>query len=301
MLALLITTLGLLLQPAPEAAPKPAGATAPVMKILSSGNGDRRVLRLALAAGAQHRSEIDIQTSSGPAGIEAARTEMPTTRLTYETTVERLETDGDALLSIRVVDARLEGKGNVEADVLERLKAGAAELVGLTGSTIIAPTGGARGTTVTPASGKQAEARMVESIRAAIDASGLILPDAPVGIGATWSVSESSQRAGAIVTQTSDYKLESLSKDGFTIAVTTRLSAPPQEFSAASGLSGKLESLSGSGRARATWRFDTPTATSATASSTVTTTGEVRIEGRLTPFADEWRQTTEITTSPVRK
>lgn len=102
-------------------------------------------------------------------------------------------------------------------------------------------------------------AGMVAAVASSLRGVMTVLPPEAIGTGATWtSVEQQPDEQGILVTQTITHTLESVTDEGFVIAMVMKQEAPAQNLPAPPTMPGaalRLESLHGAGTAKVTGTF----------------------------------------------
>lgn len=265
-----------------------AQSDAPKVRVLKPGTGSREPLRLTFVAGqtsaVQLTTELKLEQELDG---ESRDTKIPAIVIGLSTTVSELTPEGGAVVDFRYDDARVEDDGSLSGSQLEDVRDAIEELVGVTGSVSISPTGAVSGGNfeVPPDVSGQTRA-LLQQFEDQLSQLAVPFPEEPVGKAARWQVSQSVELSGVRINQTATYTLQSRSGDGVQLAVKIKQRAPRQDINSATLLSHK-----GTGSGRTDLRFDQPLPTSShlrlasrqrleASGQTLnqTTTAEVRLE-----------------------
>lgn len=222
--------------------------------VRDAGAEPREVLRYVIEAGQTETITIDtaMNMEMSMAGQGMPAMDLPTSRMTMESVVEDAAGGGYTILST-ITDARVVGDvANMMPMIVEAMRA---SLGGLAGTTFtismtdrgeMSPVGEAQ----IPAGASPEARQAAESGMAALQGTGLVLPEEAVGVGAVW-VTRVAQAINGIEQQIeTTYTLKARAGDALTIGIVQSIGAEPGPLELAEvppGMSAELVELVGAG------------------------------------------------------
>jgi hypothetical protein len=232
----------------------------PVVELLNPGTGNREQLRFKPSVNSRQQMvmTLDQQGEVTVGGNSLPNVAVPATQLTIETTITKVEPNGDIHYQFRYVDIQLLPKASsLPTSAIAEIQAQLAKLKGIQGTAVMDAQGRTKSSnlmfadTVDAATQKQFK-QLFESAQQAT----VPLPDAPVGVGAQWKATNSLTVTGIQVKQTITYELVDLKPGQAAIAFRLEQQAPPQAVptltGAAPGITAMLQSYDAQGQGNTT-------------------------------------------------
>lgn len=219
------TTEGTTTTEAPVAAP----VDGPIVELVDAGAEPRTELRLAIADGTMETMVTDM-TQSISQEVDGTPLSAVTTSVVTETAIAVATVDGGFQLSSEVTG--MEAGPEADPAVVAAMEDAAAQMIGL----ITVATLDERGIVLdqqTSDSGNPTVDQMVDSV-AGISAP---FPAEPVGVGATWTVTQVLDLAGVLTTQTATYTVVELDGSTLVLDATVAQSVEPDSKLVQGGIS----------------------------------------------------------------
>jgi hypothetical protein len=221
----------------------------PVVTVIDAGSGKREDLALRPEAGAVEGIEIIMKTRMSMQGTAGniPPTGVPTIAMRGTAVIERVDEHGIAFRhEVDKVEVRAEPEA--PARLVESLQSSLAEFEKYRADLVIDAKGGLRGGTVfLPPSAAPPMRQTLNQITESFGQIQVPLPREPVGEGAKWRATVTIDQAGLKVEQTVDYELTALDGDELTIAATFKQKLVDDDFSAPTGVTGKVTTFESTG------------------------------------------------------
>ena len=227
--------------------------------LVSAGAAPRRALRFGLEEGATSTVAVTTDLAivqKAPAGDQTVDPPPVTQKIEYR--VAKVDADG-ATISFEVLDASITSAGTdlTPTEVVE-LTGALKPLIGIRGTGHLSRQGRLTGASFTLPRGLDPDVRrQVAELPAQLGALTPGLPDEPVGVGGSWTTTDTTAPAGVEATQTTTYVVTAIEGDVVSYRATTRVKAdrqvlPAGAFSKLPGVTATLVSsdLTGLGRGR---------------------------------------------------
>lgn len=232
----------------------------PVFEMISDGKGKKELLTYRPSKGDKQQVSIriDMNQKMDMDGFSLPEMQMPGMITTMEAEVLDVTPDGNFQTSFLVTGARAEGTAQTPAEIVSAVDTALKEMSNvrfvstLTSAGVVVASTSELPDDATPEM-RKAYADMSRSM----DQLGSVLPTTPVGIGASWKVTQALENNGMKVDQVSTYTLQERRGDLATLAVTVQQNGAPQKLEAAGmppGTQAELKSLTGT--ATGTIRLD---------------------------------------------
>jgi hypothetical protein len=258
---------GLMTQAQQTPAPAPASPTAqptkPIVELLSMGAEPRQLLRFKPALNSKQIGSMTMRMDMGLsiAGKAAPRNKVPATVMTFETTVTKIDSNGNIHYQFRYTQADLVGDSSVPPAALKELRAQLQNLKGISGTVVVDNRGQTQlGKFDLPERLDSKVKLTLKQISRSVEQLSAPLPEPAIGLGAKWRVTTSPTIGGIRLTQSATYELTKLQKDRATLRVAIAQQASPQQAIEATGLpktaSFTLKSLVGSGQGQTDIKLD---------------------------------------------
>jgi hypothetical protein len=268
-LLLLLSSPGIVSSQAPSiASPKfvigqqPSTPSAPKVEVLNPGAEPRQQLRFKPAVNTKQTSvmkfDVDMEMSISSAAMP--KVELPTNVITIDTTVNRIDPNGDIHYEFRYSKIDVIDNGKVPKPVLEAMTAQNKKLVGIGGNFVADNRGYTKSGRFTVPKDLDPTTRQVfDQLSQSINQFSYPLPEAAIGKGAQWRVTSPLTISGITLTQTATYQLVSLQNGVVTIDVSLTQKAQPQKLTQPglpSGAVMTLKSLNSQGKGKINMRLD---------------------------------------------
>lgn len=241
---------------------QPAILPAPKVEVLNPGAEPRQQLRFKPAVNAKQTSvmkfDIDMEMSISNAAMP--KVELPTNVITIDTTVNKVDPNGDIHYEFRYSKIDVIDNGKVPKPVLEAMENQNKKLVGIGGTFVADNRGYTKSGRFTMTEALDPSTRQVfDQLSQSINQFSYPLPEAAIGKGARWRVSSPLTISGITLTQTATYQLVSLQNGVATIDFSLTQKAQAQKLTQPglpSGAVMTLKSLSSQGKGKTTMRLD---------------------------------------------
>lgn len=222
--------------------------------VKDAGAEPREVLRYVIEPGQTETITIDtaINMEMSMAGQGMPAMDLPTSRMTLESVVEEGADGGYTVLST-ITDARVAGDvANMMPMIVDAMRESFRGLAGTTFSLSMTDRGemSPMGDAQLPAGASPEAIQAAESGVAALQGTGLILPEEAVGVGAVWVTSVSQALNGIEQNIETTYTLVERAGDVLTIGIVQSIGAEPGPLELAEvppGMSAELIELVGAG------------------------------------------------------
>ncbi len=228
------------------------------VKVLTSGSGTKRKLRYRFRAGETHKILVTIAMSVGATTKERSvpAQKMPAMQMLLSVQHREVTPKGTLKYTFKLVKSGLVGaKDGVMKRRFSKVLGPALQmLVGLTGTGEVTPKGLAKlGGLKIPDNMPGPARQAIQSLKEQLNQLATALPDAAVGVGAKWVVTQPMQRAKLRMSQRATYTVVELKGSAVTLDVKIEAFAPEQELKTGrlpAGAKATLHSLKSSGTGR---------------------------------------------------
>jgi hypothetical protein len=226
--------------PAPPAAPTTVTVAAQqvTVKVTSKGKGKKVKLAYALHAGDARTTEITFLSTVDMPSMKMNMI-LPAVTMVMDSKVLDVDKSGLAHVTSTLSDVKLSDVPNqtmTPSSMQDQMK----KMIGMTVETHVAPDGTHTEETVTVPAG--ASANNVESMQP----TAIVMPPEKLGVGATWTVTQSVVQNNIHIDSTTTYKLVSRKGKTSKISFQIALVAPKQQVNQ-NGMAVDLESFTGNG------------------------------------------------------
>lgn len=243
-------------------AQQPTNPAQPKLELLNPGAEPRQTLRFKPAANARQTAiltvKLNTQTSTGGAPLPSFK--LPTSVLTMETVVTKVDPNGDIHYQFRYTKAEVVPDTGVPKPVLDAVRAQNQKLVGLSGSFVMDDRGQTKsGSFNLPPNLDPQTRQFLEQMSQSATQFTYPFPEVAVGRGASWRVSSPISSGGITLTQTATYQLANLDGGVATLDVSLQQKANPQSLDttgAPPGTKLMLNSLNSTGNGRITQQLN---------------------------------------------
>lgn len=250
-------------KPTPRAAqpnqPVPQKAT---FETISLGNEQgRQVLRYKPVVNQQETATLTLNMNmkmvfSGT----TIPTDMPATVMKMETTVTKVDSNGDIHYQFRYVDADVTGRASLPDSMLASLRSQMKKLVGLSGTFVVSDRGQLKSSNFKiPKTLDEATKAMLEQMSQSLEQFSSVLPAEAVGKGAKWRAVQPMTFSGVTLVQTSTYELVDFQDGAMTLKTTVSQTATAQTMKQPgmpANLTMHLKSMTSTGAGESVARLD---------------------------------------------
>ncbi|MFO0679346.1 MAG: DUF6263 family protein [Polyangiaceae bacterium] len=237
-------------------------------RLMDAGAEPRKALRHRYTKGREESLDVTIaiRTSTQTDALDDAGTDggspEPKVRalpvVVARTFVEVTDVlpSGDAAFAMEIDAFDVRSDKDVAPELVDAVRAGLAGAKGVRATGVATPRGERKDVTlvVPPLTSREAQ-QVLENFRQQIEQLGVVLPEEPVGKGATWEVTNDVATRSIVLTQATTFTLASADDKAVRIVGTLRQSAPAQDVTSpvtGGSSNAKLESLTGSGKVEST-------------------------------------------------
>jgi hypothetical protein len=185
------------------------------IKLLNPGVAARQLLRYKPAVNSKQAIVMNMKTSSTIALVGMNRQSASNMQAKAESTITKVDTNGDIHYSFQYVDWNLLSMDNLPETSLEAIRSQFKKLAGVQVNGVMNERGQmkmlklANSAAIDPTTSAVLD-QMMQSMR---ESSSIPLPEEAVGVGAKWQVTQPIETMGLSIVQTSVYELVSL-QDG---------------------------------------------------------------------------------------
>ena len=253
------------------------------VKLLNPGAEPRRKLRLKPVAGSKQKSVMTMKTDMKILvdGKPVPALNLPATVVTIDTTINKIEPNGDISYDFSYSDVDVVKEPNVEPKLLEAMRKQLAQIKGIKGSGVMDNRGNTKKVNlVLPDIKDQFLKQMMQQFGDSLNKISSPVPEEAVGKGAQWAVANKISFNGINITQTETYNLVDF-KDGVTTLQTNvQQQAQPMQKVTLPGLPPSaaltLQSYNGNGQGKSQITLDKlmPTTSNVSVSSNVNWNGK---------------------------
>lgn len=237
-------------------------AAGPEVTLIEAGAEPREALRFELAEGLVETMTFDtaMEMVMKMGGQELPGMDLPTSRMSMETTVREVTEDG-YVIDARIVESGVVGEmEGANPMIVEGMREAMKGLVGTTFSMTMTDRGvySAAQDIEIPAGANEEMAAMVESTMASMQTSGVAFPEEPVGVGARWRSVVEQGINGIDQRVEITYTLESIEGDVVSVTTEQGVSADPGPMemeNVPAGMTAELVRLVGAGAGEVSYRL----------------------------------------------
>lgn len=239
-----------------------ASTAPPQIKLLNAGTEPKQRLQFTPVVGKQTLTMTTNMTMEMFCGGQASpKFPIPATKVTIDTEVTKVDTNGDIHLQWAYTDADIVAASTYPPLLSAAMRAEIAKLVGLKGSAIVNKQGKTKEVNLSLPSGSSATTKQVyEQIFNSLKQISSPFPEEAVGVGAKWSVATNSLKVnGMTLNQIATYEIANIQDNVITLNVSLEQHADPQNFNPPglpAGASVKLKSLNSQGNGTLTLKLD---------------------------------------------
>jgi hypothetical protein len=215
-------------------------------------------------------------------------TKLPSTVMKMETTVTKVDANGDIHYQFRYLDADVKGNASLPGSAINAMRSQMKKLVGLNGTFVVSDRGQLKSSNFQiPKTVDETTRGMLEQMSQSLEQFSSALPSDAVGKGAKWRIVQPLQISGINMVQTSTYELVGVQDGVMTLKTTVAQSANPQVLKQ-SGLPAnvtmQLNSMSSTGQGETVVRLDRLLPTKAALSISSQSEMEVKSTRQGTPM-----------------
>ncbi len=242
----------------PSNSPAVHSASAPSVELIAPGTDPRNELRYAPEIGVRQtvRMEIKLQLNGTVGEQSLPSLPTPTVSMQMDLYPQSIESNGDIKYTSEIISALLKDETGTDETVTSRMRETLSSIVGVKGQGVTSSRGFNKSLSFeAPATADSNVIEMLRSTEQSIQQLGAPFPAEPVGIGASWRVSNETTLNGVKIFQSSTYTLESLNNGEATLSVTVSQAADRQAINTSgmpSGMKAELVMLQGDGTGRQT-------------------------------------------------
>ncbi|HEY9653703.1 MAG TPA: DUF6263 family protein [Coleofasciculaceae cyanobacterium] len=209
-------------------------STAPAqVELLSAGAEPRQELRLSPIPNSKEVMTIttNMEAMSSVEGQAMPKFPVPTSVMKMETTITKVDPNGDIHAEFSYTDADIVADPSVPPEIVKAMQSALNQLVGFKGSFITDNRGHIKsGNFVLPEGGDPMVRQLIEQVSNSLEQFSSPLPAEPIGIGAKWRVSSALDIAGMKLSQNAIYELVDLKDNVATLNVTIDQQASTQRI-----------------------------------------------------------------------
>jgi hypothetical protein len=163
--------------------------------------------------------------------VTAQSMKMPQLKITMETRVQSVATNGDISFETLLSDVEVVADSQAAPQVVEAMKTSVGNLKGLSGAGTISSRGLSKTMEIkAPSSADPGAQQAAEQMKEALSRMTSLLPEEAVGPGAKWVVKMPIKSQGMLIQQETRYELTSVEEDILTLASTVTQSAANQKI-----------------------------------------------------------------------
>jgi hypothetical protein len=231
----------------------PAFAGAIDLDLISSGSGTKEQLRLKPAVGSTQTMAMTMAMTVGMdiGGQTSPPQPTPPITVTMQAKVEDVAANGDISYEFSIVDASVGGSAALPAEMLAGMRAEMKKMVGMKGHAVITHQGITKeGSFEVPPGADPAMKKTYADMEKSMKQMGAPLPTQPVGIGATWKVTQAVKDQGMSLTNITTYELVERAGTVAKMKVVLKQMADPQALTPEGmppGTTARLVSLDSNG------------------------------------------------------
>lgn len=174
---------------------------------------------------------ISIDMSMSMAGNAMPAQAIPAQKVTFDTTVEEINADGDIKFSFLYTGAEVVDDPKNPSAMAPMLEEMVKSLKGATGTATVTNRGMTQSAEFTiPEDMAPQMKQMLDGMKESMNRISSPVPSEPIGLGAKWKVTQNLVANGMQIVQTSNHEIIKLDTGGFTMAINVTQTADPQEI-----------------------------------------------------------------------
>ncbi|NEO97702.1 MAG: hypothetical protein F6K58_03140 [Symploca sp. SIO2E9] len=212
---------------------QPVATVEEEVELLDPGTEPRQELRFQPQVNLKQTTimTMNMNMAMSLAGNPMSGVNLPTTVMTMETIVTKVDANGDIHYQSSCTDADVVVDATVPPEVSKTMKEQIKQIIGLGGSFVADNRGRTKqGNFVIPEGIDERIKPMIKQLSNSLEQLSYPLPEAAVGIGAKWQVSNLLNLNSMNLTQTANYELVSLEDDVAILEVSIQQQADSQEL-----------------------------------------------------------------------
>ena len=191
-------------------------AKLPQLEVISTGTGKKEKLRFKSKVGAKQRINVTLNkdTLMSIGQFKMPRAKLPAYVITLDSTVTKVESNGDIHYDIAYSDVKIQGDAQTDSQLIKVISKQIGQLENFKGSAIIDNQGRAKKVSyVIPETVDINIKFLVEQLSNSLQQLSSPVPEQAVGIGAKWQINSDTSINGINLKQTTNYELVNI-KDG---------------------------------------------------------------------------------------
>jgi hypothetical protein len=203
------------------------------LTLLEPGAEPRKALRLRPKPGDKQALAlaIDMNVEVKMGDVTAQSMKMPQMKITMETAVQSVATNGDISFETVVGEVEVVPDSQTAPQIVEAMKTSVAGLKGISGAGTISSRGLSKGIDIKPPTSTDPGAQQAtEQMKEALSRMVSTLPEEAVGPGAKWAVKMPINSQGMLIQQEARYELISVEEDVLTLTSTVTQNAANQKI-----------------------------------------------------------------------
>lgn len=197
-------------------ATKAQNAKIPQLKVISTGTGNKEKLRFTPKVGAKQTVNVTLNkdTLMSIGDFKMPRAKLPAYIITLDSTVTKVEPNGDISYDIAYSDVNIKGDAQTRPELIRVISKQIGQLENFKGSAVIDNQGRTKQINyVIPSTVDVNIKFLVEQLSNSLQQLSSPVPEEAVGTGAKWQVSSDASINGINLKQTTNYELVNV-KDG---------------------------------------------------------------------------------------
>lgn len=203
------------------------------VELIDAGTAPLQPLRYSPRVGETQSAvmTISIGMTMSMAGNAMPAQIIPAQKVTFDTTVENIDADGDITFSFIYTGAEVVVDPKKPSPMAPMLKEMIKSLVGATGSATITNRGITKSAEFNIPEGMAPQMKqMLDGMKESMNRISSPVPSELIGLGAKWKVTQDLVANGIHMLQTSNHEITKLGTGGFTMKINVTQSADPQEI-----------------------------------------------------------------------
>jgi hypothetical protein len=247
-----IAVLGVLLSATTWADTKGTKMPAPEVKLLDSGTGAKKQLRVKPTVGTKQTMVMGLKMAMSIQSpmVNLPKTQLPVMKMTMDAKVTAVDPSGDVHYDYAFSKVDVDGAGANQA-VVDAVKKSSSSLVGITGHVTINTRNFTTFADINiPPNVEPTVRQMLDSVTQSFSQLSAPFPEEAVGVGAKWRVKMMLTLNGITLKQDANYTLTKLDGSHLAATITLDQKADPQPFTGPSvpaGLKMRVVSWQGNG------------------------------------------------------
>lgn len=238
---------------AAKTAPAPPAPGSPpiAVRVLSTGAGPKSALRYGFKQGDNHKFVLDIQVAAERKVNGQVAPGMPPFSLTLRGSTTTLQADAQGARRQHTFVEMIPTVSGAPPELAEQIKAQYASLGGLQLVETVNTRGMILGMDLDSRAIQPQVLALMQHLQDGMTNAFLALPEEPVGPGARWSATTTTDAAGILITQENTVSLVAHNGDNYEFSLQLKQSAQPSKITGANlppGVSIDLTKLDGSGK-----------------------------------------------------